>query len=155
MSSHPAEPLTELPSKLFCTSTDETVESFADQSIGGLQGSDVKDKGEGSDKDERSSSKIDQGDPEVTDEELRREYIKLMEAHRKRFVQDKADVRKGLRRERWFTIDYNRMSCNKLWAAKEGPECKFYDGTAEEYRDGNVKGSNNNISINIDFALYK
>jgi hypothetical protein len=75
-------------------------------------------------------------DEPVPDEELHREYIHLLDAHKRRITHDKADVRTGLRRERWFTVDYNRMSRNKLWAAKEGPECQYYDGTPEEYKDG-------------------
>ena len=31
-----------------------------------------------------------EGEPEVTDTEQRREYIKLMDAHKKQFVKDKA-----------------------------------------------------------------
>ena len=111
--------------------TDETDEISNKQSMIGEEGSNVQSSPPAVDGDGG-----DGGEPEISDTELRREYIKLMDAHKKRFVHDKADVSKGLRRERWFTVDYNRMSRNKLWAAREGPECQYYDGTPEEYRDG-------------------
>ena len=70
---------------------------------------------------------------EPSDSALRREYRRLEEAYREGTTRDKNDVECGLKRERWFTVDWNRMSRNNLWAAEEGPECAYFDGTPEEY----------------------
>eukprot|EP00984_Skeletonema_dohrnii_P024698 scaffold13835_cov81-Skeletonema_dohrnii-CCMP3373.AAC.3 len=144
MSLQQIEPSQALPPPKVCA--DDTEENSAKQSIGeedsnapsqavADNGGDDEDKGQQSAKDNESPDN-DEDEPVVTDKQLREEYIHLMDAHKKRFAQDKADVRKGLRRERWFTVEYNRMSRNKLWAVQEGQECQYYDGTPEEYRDG-------------------
>ena len=76
---------------------------------------------------------------EPTDSALRNEYHRLEDLHREGIARDKSDVEHGLQRERRFTVDWNRMSRNKLWAANEDPaECAYFDGTPEEYMNHNV-----------------
>jgi hypothetical protein len=65
---------------------------------------------------------------------LRQDYVRLVAAHRRRRAQDKEDVEQGLERERRFTVEYNKMSRNKLWAVNAGPECAYYDGSPDEYK---------------------
>mmetsp|Transcript_5788 Transcript_5788/g.12738 ORF Transcript_5788/g.12738 Transcript_5788/m.12738 type:complete len:238 (-) Transcript_5788:1038-1751(-) len=84
----------------------------------------------------RSQSLTSHESEEVSDSALRREYHRVNEAYREGIARDERDVERGLKQERWFTVDWNRMSRNKIWAAEAGPECKFYDGTPGEYTNG-------------------
>ena len=76
--------------------------------------------------------------PAISDSTLRKEYFRLEVEYRRRIAQDKSDAKKGLERERYFTVDYNRMSRNKLWASKEGPECAYYDASPEQYKENDI-----------------
>lgn len=90
-------------------------------------------KTEGSMAKDDDSSNDDATRPMISDSTLRKEYFRLEVAYRRRMEQDELDAKKGLQRERYFTVAYNRMSRNKLWAAKEGSECAYYDASPEEY----------------------
>jgi len=59
---------------------------------------------------------------------------------------DRRDVESCLERERRFTLEYNRLSRNKMWTTNttggpSSPKCTYYDGTVKEYlMDGLGKG---------------
>ena len=73
---------------------------------------------------------------EPSDESLRLEYIRLEKTFLEGLERDTSDVRRCLEREKKFTVDYSRMSTNRLWAAKDGPVAP-YAASIEEYKDGN------------------
>ena len=75
--------------------------------------------------------------PEPSDSALRSKYRRLEQAYLDGIARDSADVACCLQRERRFTVAYNRMSRNKVWSKEEGPECVYYNGSVEEYKDGN------------------
>jgi len=80
---------------------------------------------------------------EPTDSALRAEYRRLKQAFVEGMERDRQDVQACLERERRFTVAYNRVSRNKVWAAVEGPECVYYNGSVEEYTSGSSKNGNN------------
>jgi len=77
---------------------------------------------------------LDRSEP--SDESLRLEYVRLEKAFLKGLERDTSDVRRCLEREKKFTVEYFRMSTNRLWAAKDGPVTP-YAASVEEYKDGN------------------
>jgi hypothetical protein len=70
---------------------------------------------------------------ETLGSDLRQECHRLDETNRRWMAHDERDVNLGLQRERWFTVEYNRLSRNKIWALNVGPECQYYDAPVEEY----------------------
>ena len=66
---------------------------------------------------------------------LRDRYHRFERAFLEERRNDQREVEIFMERERLFTVEYNRMSRNRLWASSQsGKPVVFYEGTVEEYK---------------------